>query len=135
MSGVSVDRAGLNIAHDGTGGSLDEGYDATANAFYFGKVSFDPVGIGTTELHLTVGSGGVARTGDQPQPDGPTVSLLFGHGEPSVVLGDEFGATGTIADATIHVIPEPVITSLLWSGLLLGLLLRRVRSQGSSIGA
>ena len=128
LSGVSVDKAGLDAANDGLATFRDAGYDTSASAFYFGKVELDPVGLGTTELSLSVGSIGIARVGDQPQPTGPTVSLTFGGSEPTTVLGDDIGGTGTVADATINVIPEPSTALLAGAGLFFCVLCRRRRN-------
>lgn len=127
LNGISINQAGLAATNDGVGSAfLDKGYDATANAFYFGKVTLDPVGLGTSDYFLTVGDVGVARVGDQPQPAGPTVSMIFGASEPTSVLGDDFGATGTVYDARVTIVPEPSSALLLLcSSLVFGLRRRR----------
>ncbi len=126
LSGVSVVEEGLDIANDGSGVTLDQGYDPSASAFYFGSVTLNPVGLGNTELRFSVGSIGIARSGDRPQPVGPTASIQFGDPEPTSVSGDSFGSTGSIADAVIRVIPEPS-TGVLLGAALLPVLLRRRR--------
>ena len=114
LNGISINQAGLAVFNDGVGSpNLDKGYDATADAFYFGKVTLDPVGIGTSDYFLMVGDIGVARAGDKPQPTGPTVSLIFGASESTPVLGDDFGASGSVYDARVTVIPEPSSAVLL----------------------
>lgn len=125
FTGVSIDKAGLDPTNDGSGSFLDAGYDSTAAAYYFGNVTFDPVGLGSTDLSLSVGPIGIARAGDKPQPVGPTASLQFGAPEPATVSGDDIGATGEIFDARINVIPEPSATLLVVAGLFLSCLLRR----------
>ena len=115
----------MDVSNDGSGAFRDAGYDATAGAFYFGSVTLNPVGVGSTDLSLLVGTGGVERLGDNPRPVGPTVSLTFGDAEPTSVFGDDFGATGTVVDATVTVVPEPTTAVLLGVGALPGLLCRR----------
>jgi hypothetical protein len=126
LYGLSIDQAGLSVINDGVGSTfLDKGYDTSANAFYFGSVTLDPVGVGSTDYFLTVGDIGIARLGDNPQPTGPTASLTFGAAEPTSVFGDDFGATGTVYDAHITIIPEPSSILLLCSALVLSLRRRR----------
>jgi len=129
LTGVAIDQGGLFVGNDGkASATLDQGYDATADAFYLGQVTLDPVGEGTSDFFITVGDIGVARMGDQPQPTGPTVSLTFGASESTSVLGDDFGATGTVHDAQVTVIPEPTSAILLLcSTIVFGSRRRRVR--------
>jgi len=124
MSGVAVTTAGLTIGNNGTGPFLDAGYDATAGAFYFGSITLDPVGLGTTEISISNGPIGTARAGDVPRPTGPVASIFYGD-DPTSVFGDDFGGTGTVTDATINVIPEPSTSILFGTGILFGFLRRR----------
>ena len=125
MSGVAVTTAGLDVANDGSGALLDEGYDSSAGAFYFGSVTLDPLGVGTTVLSLSNGPIGTARVGDVPRPTGPVASLIYGDLEATTVFGDDFGGTGTTIDATINVVPEPSSFFLIGAGMLLSCLRRR----------
>ena len=116
MTGVAVGVAGLDIANNGAGGPFtptDEGYDATANAFYFGSVTVAVGGAGVSHLNLGVGAAGIVRNGDVPRPGSPQASIFFGSPEATARLGDDFGLFGTTADATVTVIPEPSAFTLL----------------------
>lgn len=71
----------------------------------------------TLELRFAVGNSGIAQSGQPPQP------IYMGWGdEANAPLGNAFGASTPIADATVRIIPEPASLMLL---ALAGLALRR----------
>ncbi len=127
MSGVSILADGIKLTNVGPlPGLFDDGYDTVAGAFHFATVTIDPsVGTGTTDLFLEVGGSGIARTGDLPAPSPMAASITFGDAEPTPVLGNVKGATGTMFDARITVVPEP--STILLLNLSLLLLFRRNR--------
>lgn len=86
--------SGLGIleAHNGSGGLTDQGYDAGADAFLFGKIDFvvlaDPVGD-SVDITMTTGSGGIFNAGKAVNAIFGTATIEVGSGGP--LLGDVNG--------------------------------------------
>lgn len=92
---------GIINANNGSGAFLDQGYDAGADAFLFGRVDYEILDPnGQTELITAAGAIGIVH-------DGQTVNPIFG--------GATFGS-----------IPEPTSVGIFVLGIV-GLLGRRVR--------
>ena len=105
LAGVNVTARGLDAANIGgqPGVFLDEGFDPTSAAFYFGQVTLRAESAGVAELFLSVGNTLIAREGDTAES---SVMVQFGAGD-IAVSGAVAGATGTVADATITVLGDP----------------------------
>ena len=133
MAGVAVGAQGLNRLNNGaSGGALDEGYDASAGAFYFGSVSIQGDSPGSAELFFSVGQTLFVRDGDAAS--GEVAMVQFGVGDAPVSGQAPTGpvsiavAPGSLADATIVVVPEPHTMTLLVA-MLAPLCLKRRRRR------
>jgi len=112
MNGVAVTETGLDVDNDGSGLFLDEGFDSTAGAsgaFHFGSITLSADALGMTDLFLSTGSTKIVREGDTPASP---AMVTFGASD-TAVSGGTTGATGTVADAKVTVIPEPTSWLLL----------------------
>ena len=97
--------AGDGIIDLNTGGTfLDGGYNADADAFLFGRIDFEAVAAGSTDVLTSPGSGGIVH-------NGATVDATFG---------------GLTVNVKGDAIPEPTTAGLLAMGLV-GLVARRRR--------
>ncbi len=98
----------------------DPTYDATTGSYLLGRIDVTGLAAGTTLVDLAVGSATISGTLS------PADTILFGAGDTGVTAS-VVGNTGTVADATIVVVPEPV------SGVVFGCLaigLGMVRRRG-----
>ena len=100
-----VGGPGIIEANNGTGVFLDEGYDANNDGFQWGRIDFNVVGAGSTDVTGAAGAGQIVN-GDA------VVDAAF--------------TTATINVAGGPVIPEPTTAGLLALGLA-GLVARRRR--------
>ena len=94
---------GILEANNGTGAFLDEGYDASNDGFNWGRIDFNVIGNGTTDITGAAGDGQIVNGGD-------VVPAVF-----------------TTATVTVgNPVPEPTTAGLLAVGLA-GLVARRRR--------
>ena len=78
----------------------DAQYDATANAWFFATLTYDVVGIGSTDLFLQIGDNGVAAEG----ADLIDVDVRFGGGtDPTLNSENDRGNNSTTHDGAIGV--------------------------------
>jgi len=112
---------GLDVIGVGFGPNTvatDPWFDAAANAWLVGSVSYDVTGApgATTELFLQIGAQGITDT----NLNSPTVNIVFGNSsDPPLNAEANRGVNSATADATIMVvIPEPSAVVLAVLGML-----------------
>lgn len=92
-----------------TAARLDTLYDAAPNAFLFARIDYQTLALGSTDLFLQIGSQRISPiTGVSSD-----VPVFFGAGEAQSLTGDQSGVSSSFADATVTVVPEPTVTSML----------------------
>ena len=100
-----VGGPGILEANNGSGVFFDEGYDANNDGFQWGRIDFDVIGEGSTQVSGVAGDGMIVN-------DGAVVPAVF--------------TTATINVGGGPVIPEPTTAGLLALGLT-GIVARRRR--------
>jgi hypothetical protein len=113
-----VNNNALSPSYNGTGGGfglLDTGYDSASGDFLFATISYQVIGMGSTDLFLQVGDNKIAPS----VGTSANVQVIFGAGESTILNGGNIGLSGSVADATISIVPEPMSLLMLGVGLVL----------------